>query len=157
MEDSNHPDIQYMFTGFTKQTSGFKQLCSIYGYFDEYLDQLYQANQEAYLLKVQTTLLHPKSRGKIELKSTDPNELPIIQTNYLDNQEDVDTLIRGIQKFKPFMDTNVFKRNQIEEVMMKVEECDKLKYDSHEYWECYVRYFAKTIYQFVGNLQYTFR
>lgn len=151
LDDSVYPDVQYMFSGFTKQTIDFKRLCSIYGCYEEYLEQLNQFNQEAYLLLVQVTLLHPKSRGKIELRSTDPHDLPIIRPNYLDVQEDVETIIKGIQGFKKFLATNTFKRHQIEEAHMKIEECDKLKYDSHEYWECFVRYFSKSIYQLVGT------
>ena len=43
------------------------------------------------------TLNRPKSRGYIELRSSNPMDHPIIQPNYLSAQEDVDTLIGGIR------------------------------------------------------------
>ena len=41
------------------------------------------------------TLLHPKSRGTVSLASTDMRDAPIIQPNFLSEQEDVDRLIKG--------------------------------------------------------------
>ena len=40
-------------------------------------------------------LLHPESRGTIRLKSTDPLDPPDINPRYLDNMEDVHTLLEG--------------------------------------------------------------
>lgn len=40
-------------------------------------------------------LSRPKSRGKISLRSTDPNEYPRIEPNYLSNPDDIQLLIEG--------------------------------------------------------------
>ena len=42
------------------------------------------------------TLIHPKSRGSITLRSTDPFDHPVIDPNYLSHPDDVTTLIRGV-------------------------------------------------------------
>jgi choline dehydrogenase len=41
-------------------------------------------------------LLHPRSRGRVRLRSADPHDPPRIQLNVLADPEDVATLIRGI-------------------------------------------------------------
>lgn len=40
-------------------------------------------------------LTRPESRGFISLRSNDPFDYPVIQTNYLKHQEDIELLIRG--------------------------------------------------------------
>lgn len=41
-------------------------------------------------------LLHPRSRGRVTLRSADPHDPPRIQLNLLSDPADVDTLVRGI-------------------------------------------------------------
>ena len=42
-------------------------------------------------------LTHPKSRGSIRLRSSDPFEPPIIELNDLTNRRDIDKLISGLR------------------------------------------------------------
>jgi choline dehydrogenase-like flavoprotein len=41
--------------------------------------------------------LHPKSRGYITLRSTDPHDAPKIFANYLDEERDIKALVEGIK------------------------------------------------------------
>lgn len=43
------------------------------------------------------TLLKPKSRGWVRLRSTDPFAAPVIQPNYFSEREDLETLVRGFK------------------------------------------------------------
>jgi choline dehydrogenase len=45
---------------------------------------------------VAPTLLHPKSRGEIVLKSSDPFTAPVIRPRYLTEQADMDVLLKGV-------------------------------------------------------------
>ena len=40
-------------------------------------------------------LMRPKSCGRISLKSSDPQDYPLIQPNYLKHPDDIKTLIEG--------------------------------------------------------------
>ncbi len=44
------------------------------------------------------TLLLPKSRGTVSLKSKSPFDAPIIQPNFLENEDDLKTLVKGGRK-----------------------------------------------------------
>jgi choline dehydrogenase-like flavoprotein len=48
-------------------------------------------------------LLRPKSRGSVSLASADPFAVPMIDTNFLDEQDDVDRLVRGFKLAREVM------------------------------------------------------
>lgn len=54
-------------------------------------------------ITVQPTLIYPKSRGTITLRSNNPMDAPIIDPNYLAAPEDADTLMRGIELVREIM------------------------------------------------------
>lgn len=98
-------------------------------YTAEIVASFVEANQEGELLFLVPTLLNPKSRGTIELRSVNPFDSPIIKHNYLMDQDDVvDTVVRSIRILQPNLPA-----------------CDKLTFDSDKYWECYVRYYVNNI------------
>ncbi len=55
------------------------------------------------------TLLKPKSRGYVELRSTSPFDTPIIQPNFLSEKEDWQVLITGIKKALEVMNADAFR------------------------------------------------
>ena len=60
--------------------------------FDEYFVR--NAFSEGYSLY--PILLRPKSRGKISLRSSNPQDYPKIQPNYLTHPDDVKVLVEGL-------------------------------------------------------------
>ena len=50
----------------------------------------------------------PKSRGRITLRSADPEDPPRIHANYLDDRRDVDTAVAGVQLMRDVMARRAF-------------------------------------------------
>lgn len=42
-----------------------------------------------------SSVLHPKSRGRIQLRSANPYDQPIIDPNYLADHRDVEDIVTG--------------------------------------------------------------
>nr|XP_019541414.2 glucose dehydrogenase [FAD, quinone] isoform X2 [Aedes albopictus]XP_029718590.1 glucose dehydrogenase [FAD, quinone] isoform X2 [Aedes albopictus] len=147
------PDIQFHHFVYKAQTPDFATVQGKFGLEDSLLAQIIDLNKEAEILQVYVTLLNPKSTGSIKLRSSNPYDAPIINANYLDDHRDVATLIRGIRFFRRMLDTENFKAHEIEELHLKIPECDKLEFESDSYWECYVRYMSTTIYHPVGTVK----
>lgn len=55
------------------------------------------------------TLLKPKSRGYVTLRSTNPFDAPVIQPNFLSEEEDLKVLVTGIRKALEVMSADAFK------------------------------------------------
>jgi choline dehydrogenase len=54
------------------------------------------------------TLLHPKSRGSVRLRSNDPFDAPRIHPNYLDQEDDVQVLMNGVRIVRQIVASSVF-------------------------------------------------
>ena len=94
-----------------------------------------------YLL-VFTILLNPFSRGSVKLRSSNTNDAPIIKSGYFEDNRDVDTMIRGINKFKQLVTTTRFKSLKSSIIKFPIPKCDPLPYPSDEYEKCYIKYFS---------------
>ncbi len=54
------------------------------------------------------TLLRPKSRGSITLASSDPKDAPLIDPNFLAENEDLELLVKGLQYALDVLESNAF-------------------------------------------------
>ncbi len=54
------------------------------------------------------SLIQPKSRGYVALRSKNPNDAPIIQPNYLEHPDDLKTLVNGYNKVKSIIESKAF-------------------------------------------------
>ena len=50
----------------------------------------------------------PRSRGRVQLKSSDPSEAPIIEPNYLSHKDDVRDLLEGVKVLRKIAQTDSF-------------------------------------------------
>lgn len=149
-ETGEYPDIQYIFLGQEKKMIGYRTVLENLNLKDEFIDQFLKANEAAETVQNYITLLNPKSRGTVKIQSAKRDE-PIITANYLDDDEDVNTLIRGIKAFIKFIGTNNFIVHKGELSRINIEECDIWQYLSDNYWKCYIAYMSTTIYHPVGT------
>ena len=97
------------------------------------------------------TLLRPKSRGSVALGGPNINDPPIIDTNYLDHPDDIQTLVEGLKIVKKLEETEAFKKYEMELIQDNILCGDHLKPYSEEYYECFVREYLTTVYHPVGT------
>jgi choline dehydrogenase len=90
--------------------------------------------------------LRPTSRGSLTLRSSNPDDLPVITGNYLQTQEDVDCQIRGLLKTLEFFKMPSLKEH-IKEIIWPSPEALSTK----EGIEKYVRGNAATVFHPVGT------
>lgn len=127
------PDIQLFFDGFMAS-------CSNTGEAGAYENP--ENPKQAKLINVSPVVLHPKSRGSITLRSSNPLESPSIRVNYLKEPEDAATLIEGIRIVQKLANSTILKEKYgIELRKDDYGDCEKLQtYDSDAFWECAIRY-----------------
>jgi choline dehydrogenase len=68
-------------------------------------------------ITITVSLVFPKSRGEVMLRSADPLAAPIIRANYLQEQADVDALVRGVKLARWFGEADAYADLKGEELL----------------------------------------
>jgi choline dehydrogenase len=90
------------------------------------------------------TLMRPKSRGSLRLASSDPKADPLINPNYLVDEDDMRRLVKGLQKLLDIMESKPFDK-------VKGKMIYPLDRDNIPQLEEYIRNNADTEYHPVGT------
>ncbi|XP_076101365.1 glucose dehydrogenase [FAD, quinone]-like isoform X2 [Mytilus galloprovincialis] len=114
---------------------------------EESIENMINANIVASMV-IMPTLIHPKSRGEIRLKSTDPFDHPEIDPHYLEQKDDVNVLIEGIRVAQKLVKTKVLQKFGAKEANLIAlnSKCSHIEYDSDAFWECGIRNGGQTVY-----------
>ncbi|GJQ80215.1 hypothetical protein Trydic_g23790 [Trypoxylus dichotomus] len=130
-----NPDLQIFFVGYLAN-------CAKSGEVNAYSNPK-DPNAPKHIT-ISAVVLHPKSRGYLTLKSSNPLDPPLIYPNYLADPYDIDVLVDGIRTIQKITNTSVF-RNKYGAEFEQEEYGDCLKhhtYGSDDYWKCAVRYYT---------------
>lgn len=154
LKNSPYPDIEFHhFITRRGDVMGLDILLNGFNTKDDYKTFLRETIQNYDLLTIFVLLSHPKSKGDLNLKSTSPHDPPIINANYLTENEDIEVLLRAMKYMMNLEQTQAFRHKQAELLHIPIEECDQNEYQSEEYWRCYFTYFSSTCYHPVGTVK----
>ncbi|GFG36677.1 hypothetical protein Cfor_09408 [Coptotermes formosanus] len=103
------------------------------------------------VVSLMPVLLHPKSVGEVLLRSSNPEEPPLIQPNYLTHAQDVETLYHGIEVVKKLLKTKPMLELGARLNDMPLPGCESFPFDSKRYWDCYIRHLTLTSYHPAGT------
>ncbi|XP_066991767.2 glucose dehydrogenase [FAD, quinone] [Anabrus simplex] len=130
----NHPDLQMFFAGSLAN-------CAKTGAVGELQDPSSQSQERRVYFS--PVVLHPRSRGYITLKSSDPLEPPLIYANYFSDPRDMDVIVDGFNLAVKLGETNVLKNQYGFELdRTPVPECQNIPFASDEYWRCAVTHLS---------------
>merc|ERR1719315_722265 len=97
------------------------------------------------------TLNRPKSRGSIKLRNSDPLSHPIIDPNYLQDEEDIKAFIEGLKFSTKIADTKAFSGIGAKRWGKDNDPfCGDIE-DEDEYLRCYVKTWSFTLYHPAGT------
>lgn len=132
------PDIQLFLASYADNTDGgvFGKRDS--GLTDEYYASCYENILYRDSYSVLPLLMRPKSRGKIRLKSSDPNDPPLIYPNYFDHPDDIKVLVEGAKFGYAMSQTMTMKSMNATLNPYCSPECLKYGFLTDKYWECQV-------------------
>ncbi len=148
-DEIDYPDIQYFTLIFPSSDPNLPHFHHPLNLKSKVIDWMTNINIDTLLVGIYPIILRPKSRGRLMLNSPNPSDPPKLISGYLENDDDVKTLIRGIRFLKKFLDTKAFKNSTL--YFAQVEECQKFGSDTDEFYECFIRNFGSTISHVCGT------
>lgn len=151
LNNSNYPDIQFFLLTFEKNDPNIMDIFTKFGYNDEILDSIQMMNEVYELACITVLLLNPKSTGRVELHSTDPFDQPKYISNFLENSDDLETLLRGFKIVKKLQETDALKIAGFKEYHPWIPGCLEEDFDSDDYTRCYIRHLSTTVYHPAGT------
>jgi choline dehydrogenase-like flavoprotein len=117
--------------------------------FDSYYGPQYSQASNAFMIF--PIILHPKSRGRVMLNTTNPLDKPLLYANYYSDPADIVVAITAIRKSLELMNTNAMKAINARLFSTPMPACSSLTFSSDAYWECFLRQMSTTIYHLVGT------
>ncbi|XP_055644502.1 glucose dehydrogenase [FAD, quinone]-like [Toxorhynchites rutilus septentrionalis] len=146
------PDIELIFVNGSPASDygsgvrrGLRMSDPLYGIYRP----LESGDRDAFMVNL--VLLHPKSKGYMELKSSNPFQWPKFYTNFLKEEEDLETLLSGIKRATQIMDTPTMKRFNTKLHDIPVPNCAHLGFGRDDYWRCTIRTQATSLYHQTGT------
>jgi len=147
------PDIQLHLASITVATDMGLVLKHNLGIDEKGWESFYQSHTELTTASFFPALSRPKSRGFVQLSSSDPFAHPLIQPNYFSDPHDIKTLTAGLRLSLKLTQTHAMRSAGAELWDFKTEPyCSQLEFDSDEFWECYLRYWAHNHLSSSGHL-----
>lgn len=151
--NTSYPDIQYQFYTLPANSQKPSKFIEKIGFNDELKNSYDYINIDSDVVHIFVTLLKPVSKGKLMLKSKNVNDKPLIYANYLQNEADIDTLIKGIREAERLETTNTFKKEGLVLSKLDYAACDQFIFRSDEYWRCTIRHMGSSANQQIGTVK----
>jgi choline dehydrogenase-like flavoprotein len=151
-DGSTVPDYQTQAFPLPAATLLSTLICSyVFGLDDKICTAVAKIGQEQETIFTTLTLLHPDSRGHIELRSNNPEDSPKIFLNYYSDEADLEKHAKIIEDYISVLD-NVYLRSLNSEVAnMQVPQCADIEFNTHDYWKCHALNTASTQWHPVGT------
>ena len=148
-ENMSYPEFQNHFALFSKNTTSLK---ARFGNFkDEIAASFIEFNSQKPLYLFSVHLLHPLSKGVITLRSSNPYDKPMINYSYFEDKRDVQASVEGIKKLVKIVNAPFFKSINAFVQRINITQCNKYQFQSDDYWQCFVKNVALTVYHPVGT------
>lgn len=147
-----YPDYQVVNFVVPNNSDAPLSLCSFNLWFElDICQNLHDGGKGRNTLLSFINLLHPKSRGKLLIRSKNPEDPPLIYTGMYSDRSDIENLARYVEDYARMVNTTYFRRVGSEIIDLKLPMCAGLELWSREYWRCYVQCMMNTMYHYSGT------
>lgn len=149
---SRYPDIQFFHAYYPRwHVDKVNAASTIFSMNDDIRREIIKLVQEVDVISPMPSLLKPKSRGELRLRSKNPADPVKIYANCFSEQEDIEVMFKSLNFIKRMLKTEVFVQQGVRLHHLDIPGCRHTKPDSDEYWRCNLRHLSFTYFHAVGT------
>ncbi|XP_060516556.1 glucose dehydrogenase [FAD, quinone]-like [Cylas formicarius] len=149
----DYPDMELLFVGGTLASDYGLTVYRGMNIKDEVFNSVFGDLFDKNHWSIFPMLLHPKSTGHLELRSSNPYDYPRLYGNFFTDPEnrDLRTFLEVIRMMQNISDSEPFRKLGSRLNPKPMYGCDHLQFDSDQYWECCIRSISVTLHHQVGT------
>ncbi|XP_063697724.1 alcohol dehydrogenase [acceptor]-like [Culicoides brevitarsis] len=146
------PDIELLMSSISPSKGGNylrDAICFEQSFFDKAFAGL--INLENDTISLIPMLLHPKTRGYVTIRDTNPFSKPIIRNFMLEDPYDRKAMLFGIRRTQKIIESTAFAKYNPQLYRFDIPACNNFGPNSDEYWLCVMGYITRTVYHDSGT------
>ncbi|KAG6445288.1 hypothetical protein O3G_MSEX003819 [Manduca sexta] len=152
LSEETHPEFEVLVSLYWKNSTTLHDTLSAqYRYKQEVLDSFVVPNEKYALYVFTVIVLHPISTGSVFLKSNNPKDKPLFDSNFYSVPEDLPKIAQGLKKVAEIVNAKYYKSNGAFLGRINWKDCNDYELNSDEYWECIALHTGVTDYHNVGT------
>ncbi|XP_070155098.1 glucose dehydrogenase [FAD, quinone] [Polyergus mexicanus] len=157
LTEDDYPDIELLLGASSLAGDISGSYRSLLGLSEDFRKEVFGDYDGLDAFTIVPVLLRPKSRGRLTLRSTDPLDSPIIDVNYYDHEDDLNTMVQAIKIAIEVASTRAFKRYNATLLPVPFPGCRHVAFKSDPYWACVARHVSTTIAHYSGTCKMSTR
>ncbi|XP_034936847.1 glucose dehydrogenase [FAD, quinone]-like [Chelonus insularis] len=133
------PDIELLFISGGIHSDNGLALKSAYGISDRVYNEFFKPLEYRNAFTIWPIVQHPKSHGRITLRSKNPHDKPILQPNFFTHPKDLETILEGIKMAIDVSQTEAMQQYNPQIYTKKMPGCKSHTFGTDDYFRCAVK------------------
>lgn len=148
----SRPDVELLFASGSLNSDGGISLRKALGISDDLYKTVFKPIENQYVWSVWPIVQHPRSVGRITLRSKNPFDEPIIEPNFFEDPQDVEIILEGVKYAIELSRTGPMAKYGSKLHDRKIPGCKNLKFASDDYWRCAIRHLPSMMNHEIGTI-----
>ncbi|KAG0437230.1 hypothetical protein HPB47_017541, partial [Ixodes persulcatus] len=150
-QSDDFPDVEIMLNTIPPTSAYSEPYIRGMGLKEEVYGKYYLPHRDKPVFTMVPFVLRPKSRGEVKLRSSNPDDPPLINTGYYSHPDDIKVIVEGLKEVYRIANTEAFKQHGAQFWTEVFPGCEAEEHFSDAYWKCLALSFPTTAYHPAGT------
>ncbi|CAN7985816.1 unnamed protein product [Ixodes hexagonus] len=150
-QSDDFPDIEIMLNTIPPTGTYTEPFLRGVGLKEQVFEKYYFSHRDEPAFTLVPFVLRPKSRGEVKLRSSNPDDPPVINTGYYSHPDDIKVIVEGLKVAYNIANAEAFRQHGGQFWTEVFPGCEAEEHLSDAYWKCLALSFPMTAYHPAGT------